>query len=724
MKSYWAQGKRTDKNITLAWVKQIRTDQRGILRIACASFAQIFADGVLIGAAPCRAAHGMARIMQLEIPPCETLAIIVAGYNCNSYWLVDEPPFCMAEYQIGEKKIDLSDFICVHLDDRIQKVAKFSYQRAYIEDYDFDGRRARLLLGDINTYTRVVAEEVMPPVLLSANTSVPKLNFHQAKLLQDGAVKIKASDMKQRVSEFFAFNGACKGFLPDEWEDDPIDVAARIEYNTNGDGSYRLYDLGRAISGFMRLFLHVESDTDVYLTFDEIMSFEIQNGQSYQKIDFMRNATASVIKWRLKPGAYILTSFEPYSARYMNVTWFGKIVVNEIGIIDYENPDADRFFCRVKDRKIQAILEAARQTFKQNAVDLLTDCPSRERAGWLSDSWFSSSAERLFTGKNLVEDAFLENYVYAKTEGLPSGMIPMCYPADHNDGTFIPNWAMWYILEIYKNFKVSGSRAQANAARKNIEGILHYFEKKENEFGLLEDLEGWVFVEWSAANEKTHLEGVNLPTNMCWAKCLECIAKLYNMPQLQEKSKKIKDKIIEIGFDGEFFTDNCIRDDNGKLVRTGLKTEVCQYYAFWFETISLQSHPQLYRELKENFGPWRKRSYRQDISEPNAMYGIYMRLDLLMREGDVRRLTDECVKYFYKMAERTGTLWEHNSPHASCIHGFASYAAIWLVFALTGWNGESFCDDWLGTDCIIKFPIKNEMISVQIKDGKRAILRA
>lgn len=90
----------------------------------------------------------------------------------------------------------------------------------------------------------------------------------------------------------------------------------------------------------------------------------------------------------------------------------------------------------------------------------------------------------------------------------------------------------------------------------------------------------------------------------------------------------------------------------------------------------------------------------------------------------MRRLTDECVKYFYKMAERTGTLWEHNSPHASCIHGFASYAAIWLVFALTGWNGKSFCDDWLGTDCIIKFPIKNEMISVQIKDGKRAILRA
>ena len=27
-------------------------------------------------------------------------------------------------------------------------------------------------------------------------------------------------------------------------------------------------------------------------------------------------------------------------------------------------------------------------------------------------------------------------------------MLPMCYPSDHNDGVFIPNWAMWFVVQL------------------------------------------------------------------------------------------------------------------------------------------------------------------------------------------------------------------------------------------------------------------------------------
>ena len=36
------------------------------------------------------------------------------------------------------------------------------------------------------------------------------------------------------------------------------------------------------------------------------------------------------------------------------------------------------------------------------------------------------------------------------------------------------------------------------------------------------------------------------------------------------------------------------------------------------------------------------------------------------------------------MAERTGTLWEHDRANASCNHGFASYAAALLVHSVLG----------------------------------------
>ena len=41
------------------------------------------------------------------------------------------------------------------------------------------------------------------------------------------------------------------------------------------------------------------------------------------------------------------------------------------------------------NEKLQKIAAAAVESYRQNAVDLFTDCPSRERAGWLCDSFFT-----------------------------------------------------------------------------------------------------------------------------------------------------------------------------------------------------------------------------------------------------------------------------------------------------------------------------------------------
>ena len=38
------------------------------------------------------------------------------------------------------------------------------------------------------------------------------------------------------------------------------------------------------------------------------------------------------------------------------------------------------------------------------------------------------------------------------------------------------------------------------------------------------------------------------------------------------------------------------------------------------------------------------------------------------------------------MTKKTGTLWEHNGACASCDHGFASYVAKFLIYALTGYD--------------------------------------
>ena len=54
-----------------------------------------------------------------------------------------------------------------------------------------------------------------------------------------------------------------------------------------------------------------------------------------------------------------------------------------------------------------------------------------------------------------------------------------------------------------------------DALRDRVLKLFEYFQAYENSDGLLEKLPGWVFVEWSKANE--FVQDVNYPSNMLYA---------------------------------------------------------------------------------------------------------------------------------------------------------------------------------------------------------------
>jgi len=86
----------------------------------------------------------------------------------------------------------------------------------------------------------------------------------------------------------------------------------------------------------------------------------------------------------------------------------GEATVEKLELRTYKNPNATRA-CTLKDPADRKIFEAARETFAQNAVDVFTDCPSRERAGWLCDSFFTGRCNLLFTGNTDLERLFIQN---------------------------------------------------------------------------------------------------------------------------------------------------------------------------------------------------------------------------------------------------------------------------------------------------------------------------
>jgi len=313
---------------------------------------------------------------------------------------------------------------------------------------------------------------------------------------------------------------------------------------------------------------------------------------------------------------------------------------------------------------------------------LFTDCPSRERGGWLCDSFFTGRAEYFLFGKTPIEDAFLENFRLFRNPGnFPEGVLPMVYPADPQGepAMFIPQWNMWYVLEVAEYLIVRKPTEDKELFRKSVMGILHFLEKYENADGLLQQLPSWNFVEWSTANEWGW--DINYPTNFLYSGVLKAAGKLYDMPELLEKAQKVREMAAKRSFDGKCFVDHAMLDENGIGRNLTDTSEAGQYYALMFGELDLNDpkYEGFMENVRTGFKKWVDDG--RVFVPVKAFIGFYLRICVLMQLGEKQLLAEDIKEFFGNMADSTGTLWEYKEHRGSYDHGFASMAALAIVFA-------------------------------------------
>ncbi len=694
MQAIWAKAPLKEMNVQYTFLYTLTPEDGTMIKLAASNLYRIFVGGKLIGYGPARAAHGYSRIDEYSLSPWAgknvTVSVEVYSAQVNTYYIIEEDPFFAAEIICGEKIIATAqDFTCYRMTERVQNVRRFTFQRAFNEVYHLDSDPLDFFSGNVADRTPVETVDVAMNKLLPRNVHYPKLNTLYGEMIESGKLTEEKKDQRIVLEASDADGKEIRGFLAGEIDEDTADEVTNLKYSADSekkDGKicameYRIFDFSRTLTGFFTLTVKAAADTVLYITFDELATPK----DGYTEVNPLPNNCVNVLKYTLKAGEYHLISFEANSARYscISVTE-GEAEISDFGMVLYENPDAADFKYDYHDEELNSIVSAAVNTFAQNAVDVLTDCPSRERAGWLCDSFFSSRAEYHFTGDNLVERNFLENYLLCpQLTDLPKGMIPMCYPCDHPNGVYIPNWSMWYILEIREHVKRSGDRRMADLAKDKIYGLVKFFEKYYNEYGLLENLDSWVFIEWSMCNTEHYIKGLNYPSNMIWAYTLEAVAELYDDPALAEKGAQMKEAIRRLAWNGTYFEDNAVRDENGKLQMTGHTTETAQYYAFYFGVADPDEYRDLLDLLLSTFGPRRDAiTVLPEVHRSNVIVGFYLRLELLLRLGYKDMVIDDCRALFSNMARLTGTLWEHAGFGASLNHGFASFAAICIDEAM------------------------------------------
>ena len=671
-KPIWLSGKEKEKNVQAEFIAEFFGRKNIVLKITGATTFRVRLNDKIIHYGPARTAQGYARVDEIkltEIKEKNKIVIEAAGYNCNSYAGVMQDSFIQAEVCSDRECLVATgyDFSGLLVNQRVQKVMRYSFQRHFSEVWDMD-----------------LSKDIMPTEIvgiklnyLKRNAPLPEIRKYTFNNIISGG-KFQYNENKKIEERNFIKDIGVKiiGFVEEEISEKPFNIFCRLDFFENEkaqkipvklkEGEYIIIDCEKNHSGMINTVIKSQSGCKMLIAFDERLSDGKIHAKDWEMINIVQLSGKGDIDF---------SSFEVYGFRYVGIYILsGETRVDEVNVISYKSSINDFPEINCEDEEILGIYNASVETFRQNSVDIFTDCPTRERAGWLCDSYFSAQAEYAFTNQCRIEKDFVENYLLQSCPDIPQGMLPMCYPADHLDKNYIPQWAMWFVLEIEQYIK-RDREFNINKYKDVFYKLLEFFEKYENEYGLLENLPAWNFVEWSKANEWT--DGVNYPTNMLYSKTLKIIGTLFNDKELIKRSEKIKDIIIKQSFDGRFFHDRALRDKNNILQRDNNISEVCQYYAFMFDIADENTFKKLYDILLSNFSPGTDKW--KNVEKVNAFMGMYLRMELLARWKQHEALIKEIKDFFSHMAYYTGTLWEYKEMKGSLNHGFASYVGALLV---------------------------------------------
>ena len=580
----WILGREREMNLWISLRAVALGAKKTVLRLTGSCAYDVRVNGKFIAFGPARCAHGFYRVDELDLTAYVSektvITVNVAGYNADSFYHLDQPSFVCAELiEDGEitAATGAEGFLCRVMTEHEQKAQRFSGQRTFCEVYQISSlitkwekhpminerEYALVCLSRVeekkfiargsayNVYDKVFAEEIIS---------------HSDFILEDYKDRIRyPAYIVPRGSDTGASK---KSFSQGEMETDLFVQARNIEVcnlkkvseapsaQTLRAGEAVTYRMPCNTSGKIDFSVACDEDTEILITFDEILG---ENGL----INYRRMYTVSAAMWKLKGGRYRLSTFEPYTASVITFHVVkGRAILSDVGMLYFGAENTKRSY-QGDDETLNRIFRAAVETYRQNTFTIYMDCPSRERAGWLCDSFFTSRVEKTLTGKSEVERSFLENFFLPeKFENLPEGMFPMCYPADFYNGNFIPNWAMFLVLELEEYLERTGDEAFIKGAKDKIYALMNYFKKFENADGLLDRLEKWVFVEWSECNKLT--QDINFPTNMLYAKTLRAVARLYNDTECAEKADRLKKVINEKSFTEKgFYCDNAVYGEDG-----------------------------------------------------------------------------------------------------------------------------------------------------------------
>lgn len=668
-------------------------------KIAGRTFWKVWLDGRFLDAGPARAAHGFARVDLLSLPfsCCDgmvhRIAIEVTGQNCSGCQEeTGESSFIYATVEADGRELVGTDCntSAFHLYQRREQVEPYSHARRFNELYDMDAAYYGWRTSDESVMECFPVEESSVSVTL-----IPRdIPYPCMEVYDSGRVMALSDIEKDKTIEVPLFHYETEEMLMGVPEHPAIEGMQERQIPFTGEVTYPAGDIlsvtgthmiavdwmfDKAQAGFCGCCFTVDSPSIV-----DVLHADRFDGRFLSR---RPDGCNDVIRLYCPVGTYNFESFLPYFTKYMRITLrkgkrltLHKCFIREF---QYDKTHQGSFLC--EDALLNRIYEASVDTFRANAVDIFMDCPDRERGGWLCDSLWMGRAEKYLFGDTSINHAMIRNFADRWKNFREEPGFACCYPSGM--GTNMPTWSLFFILQLEEYLYLSGDRELVEESREHVCAFLDSLKEYENAEGLLENPPGWIFVDWSCANDAYHQQPISVAVNAMYAAGLLAASRMYDLPLLAEKARNIqaclRDKRKPMGIKdvNGFFPDVLDRNEKGQLTVKDIYSEACQYYCYWTGVETPESAPELFDRVVEEYGVCPRRlPSNAYMTRAEIFIGLFIRLDMLSKCECYGHLKEE-IKYLfgYMLDHGPGTFWESQAPSTSRCHGFTSHAGVWLV---------------------------------------------
>lgn len=269
--------------------------------------------------------------------------------------------------------------------------------------------------------------------------------------------------------------------------------------------AYMVVDFGRIVTGYPRITISKGVP-------GTIVDIGISEGFPNGRVAPTKMG-AHVYRYIMKAGTQSFETTEWSGFRYMQLTFrelTQPVEIDSISVNFTTYPVEHRGKFRSSDELLNKIWEAGAYTVQLCMHDAYEDCPSREQRQWIDDSKIESLVNYVVFGDTKLIRRLLRQVTQSQDA---DGLTMAFYPAAENGMLRFPNnetdTCLLWIQQIRDYYLYSGDTALVRELYPAVLRLIGWFEQYIDEYGLLNNIPEWVFIDWAILDKRGEIAAIN-----------------------------------------------------------------------------------------------------------------------------------------------------------------------------------------------------------------------